>query len=161
VILPIALGDWDRLKAEHPGAGEPLHRAAFEHARPHLSGVPTSVQFLKVDRIVIDTIIGRIASTQDRTRLGPTYWLCGEGPLDADGLAARFPRASQAIEQLRASGGRKILVHGTLHDFGPHDRRVDWEETRRRPEPSHRLLTVEGGYHPPEGLAALLGRGDA
>jgi len=158
VILPIALDAWDRLKAEHSGPSEALHRAAFEHVRSHLGGVPTSVRFVKVARILIDTVIGRIASTQERTELGPTYWLAGEGPLDADGLAGRFPGAGRAIDQLRASGGRKILVHGTLHDFGQHDRRVDWEEGRRAAEPSHRLLTVEGGYHPPEGLAGLFTR---
>jgi hypothetical protein len=161
VILPIALEDWDRLKAEHPGAGEALYRAAFEHVRPHLGGVPTSVQFLKVARILIDTIIGRIASTQERTNLGPTYWLAGEGPLDADGLSERFPKAMHALEQVRATGGRKILVHGILHDFGPHDRRVAWEEAWRSGEPSHRLLTMEGGYHPPLGVAGLVTGGDA
>jgi hypothetical protein len=161
VILPIAMDAWHRLEAEHPGPRQDLHRAAFEHLRPRLGGVPTSVHFLKVARIVIDTIIGRIASMQERTELGPTYWLAGEGPLDADGLAGRFPRATQAIDQLRASGGRKILVHGTLHDFGLNDRRVDWEEGRRPAEPSHRLLTVEGGYHPPLGATGLVIRGDA
>ena len=158
VLLPIAIDAWDRLKAEHPGPREDLHRAAFEHLRPRLGGAPTSVHFFRVARIVVDTVLGRIASMQERTELGPTYWLSGEGPLDADGLARRFPGATQAIDQLRASGGRKILVDGTLHDFGPHDRRVAWEEERRPAEPSHRLLTVEGGYHPPEGLAGLFSR---
>jgi len=109
VILPIAMDEWHRLEAEHPGHREALHRAAFEFARPDLAGVPTSVHFLKVARIIIDTILGRIASTHERTDLGPTYWLAGEGPLDADALEARFPKATKAIEQLRASGGRKIL----------------------------------------------------
>jgi hypothetical protein len=161
VLLPIAMDTWGRLGAEHPGPREDLHRAAFEHLRPRLGGAPTSVHFLKVARVAVDTIIGRITGTVERTELGPTYWLAGEGPLDADGLAGRFPGAGRAIDQLRASGGRKILVAGTLHDFGPHDRRVAWEEARRPAEPSHRLLTVEGGYHPPPGATGLVVRDDA
>ena len=97
---------------------------------------------------------------QETSHHSPTYWLAGEGPLDAEGLARRFPRATHAIDHLRATGGRKILVDGFLHDLGPHDRRVDWEEARRPAEPSHRLLTVEGGFHPPIGEMGLEPRGD-
>jgi len=64
-------------------------------------------------------------------------------------VAEAFPKATHAVEHLRETGERVILVNGFLHEFGPHDHRVDWEEARRRAEPSHRLLTVEGGFHPP------------
>ena len=161
VLIPVGMDAWGRLKAAHPGGGEALHRAAFEHVRPQLAGAPTSVQFFKVTRIVVETLIGTVAGMPHRTSHSPTYWLAGEGPLDADAFAARFPAATHAVDHLRATGGRKILVHGFLHDFGPHDRRVDWEESRRPAEPSHRLLTVEGGYHPPPGMAGLIGGGGA
>ena len=160
VIIPIALDEWRGLEATHPERGEALYRAAFELARPHLAGVPTSVQFFKVLRIVVDTVIGRISTMQEMSNHSPTYWLAGEGPLDAEGLAKRFPRATHAIDHLKATGGRKILVDGFLHDFGPHDLRVDWEEARRPAEPSHRLLTVEGGFHPSIGELGLESRGD-
>jgi hypothetical protein len=151
VVLPIGMAAWRDLEAAHPEGGEPLHRAAFELVRPNLAGVPTSVRFLKVSRIVVETVIGVVSGAKERTGISTTYWLTGEGPLDADALATRLPRATHAVARLRESGGRTILVHGFLHDYAPDDRRVDWEESRRPAEPSHRLLTVEGGFHPPTG----------
>ena len=155
VVVPIAMETWGDLRASLPQGGDDaaLHRAAFERLRPRLLGVPSTVQFYKVTRYVIETAIGPIASDQKKSQPSPVYWLGGHGPLDADALGALMPRATHAIDHLRETHGRVIIVHGLLHHFGPHDRRVDWEEARAPAEPSHRLLTVEGGFHPPVGAA--------
>jgi len=151
VVVPLSMETWDGLRAglgDHGGA-EAHRRAAFEHVRPQLAGEPISVQFFRVTRIVVDTVIGKVGSGRKKSDYSPIHWLTGKGPYDADAVAEAFPTATHAVEHLRETDERVILVNGFLHEFGPDDHRVDWEEAHRRAEPSHRLLTVEGGFHPP------------